>query len=249
MLSLDSAPKIITFDCYGTLVQWYEVLGHEIAATLAGQGGTDIRASAILDTFSIESRRLMQERPHRLYSEILRAGFATAFEAHGLSVDAGDIERIASSPMTMGPHPEVPDALRRLRKRYRLAIFTNSDDALIAPTVENIGVPFDYVITAQQAQAYKPSRDLFEFGYRRMGVAPEEDGACRHGYGLGHEGLSRTRPSRHLGESARRGRQSGLAALCRGAGPQWRGGIAAAAELTLIARGHRALSIAAKRLR
>jgi len=47
--------------------------------------------------------------------------------------------------MTMGPHPEVPDVLRRLRDRYKLAIFTNSDDDLIAPTVARIGVPFDYV--------------------------------------------------------------------------------------------------------
>jgi len=64
-----------------------------------------------------------------------------------------EIERIASSPATMGPRPDVPDALGRLRERYKLAIFTDSDNELIATTVATIGAPFDYVVTAEQAQA------------------------------------------------------------------------------------------------
>jgi 2-haloacid dehalogenase len=174
IFKLAPAPKIITFDCYGTLVQWYEVLLREIDATPSDHDASGASASAILDSFSAQGRRLTTERPHRLYKDILRTGFAAAFGEHGLSPSADDVERIASSPMTMGPHPEVPDVLRRLRKRYKLAIFTNSDDDLIAPTVARIGVPFDYVITAEQAQAYKPSRQLFEYAYRTMGVAPHE---------------------------------------------------------------------------
>lgn len=171
---LDPAPKVITFDCYGTLVQWYEVLLREIGATLMAHQADGRLAQSILDEFSTHSRRLMVERPHRLYKAILRAGFEAAFSAHGVSASIEDIERIARSPTTMPPHPEVPAALCRLRERYKLAIFTNSDDDLIAPTVSGIGVPFDYVITAQQAYAYKPSRQLFEYGYRTMGVSPDE---------------------------------------------------------------------------
>ncbi|WAP67190.1 HAD family hydrolase [Jiella pelagia] len=58
MFKLDSAPKIITFDCYGTLVQWYEVLLRELEAVLVAQGRDKAEASAILDTFSRHSRRL-----------------------------------------------------------------------------------------------------------------------------------------------------------------------------------------------
>jgi 2-haloalkanoic acid dehalogenase type II len=174
MFNLAPPPKVITFDCYGTLVQWYEVLLREIDQTLSAHGATEADASAILDNFSAQGRRLTAEKPHRLYKDILRLGFATAFAEHGVTPAAAEIDRIASSPMTMEPHPEVPDVLRRLRERYKLAIFTNSDDDLIAPTVERIGVPFDYVVTAEQAQAYKPSRQLFEYAYRKMGVAPHE---------------------------------------------------------------------------
>jgi 2-haloalkanoic acid dehalogenase type II len=171
---MDHPPKIITFDCYGTLVQWYEVLLREIDVTLGKLGVPDVTATTIIESFSAQGRRLTAEKPHRLYKDILRIGFTAAFAEHGLTPSEDEIELIASSPMKMGPHPEVPAALRRLRERYKLAIFTNSDDNLITPTVESIGVPFDYVITAQQAGAYKPSRELFEYAYRKMGVSPGE---------------------------------------------------------------------------
>ncbi len=190
----DQPPKIITFDCYGTLVQWYEVLTREINVTLGELRVTDVSAAAIIDSFSAQGRRLTAEKPHRLYKDILRTGFVDAFAEHGLMPSDDQIERIASSPLKMGPHPEVPAALRRLRERYKLAIFTNSDDNLIAPTVASIGVPFDYVITAEQAGAYKPSRDLFEYAYKKIGVSPNDtvhvamgmywDMKARHDLGL-----------------------------------------------------------------
>jgi len=171
---LEPVPKIITFDCYGTLVQWYEVFVGEIGAVLARHQGHGVTALTILESFSAVSRSLTAEPQHRPYKDVLRAGFAAAFAEHGLATTAEDIERIASAPETMGPHPEVPEVLRRLRERYQLAIFTNSDDDLIAPTVAGIGVPFDYVITAEQAKAYKPSPALFEYAYRAMGVTASE---------------------------------------------------------------------------
>lgn len=194
MFKLDPVPKVITFDCYGTLVQWYEVLLRDIAATLAAHGRDEAMAPAILDAFSAQGRRLTAEKPHRLYKDVLRTGFAAAFRQHGVTPRVDEIERIALSPATMGPHPEVPDVLRRLRERYRLAIFTNSDDDLIAPTVARIGVAFDHVITAEQAGAYKPSRQLFDYAYRTMGVTKDEtvhvamgmywDMKARHDLGL-----------------------------------------------------------------
>ena len=175
MFDLTPKPKVITFDCYGTLVQWYEVLLREIEVTLVAQQKVETTdASDLLESFSAHGRRLTAEKPHRLYKDILRIGFRAAFQDHGVSPTDEDIERIVESPKTMGPHPEVPEALRRLGERYKLAVFTNSDDDLIAPTISKIGVHFDYVITAEQAQSYKPYRAFFEFGYRAMDVTPED---------------------------------------------------------------------------
>jgi 2-haloacid dehalogenase len=174
MFDLAPIPKVITFDCYGTLVQWREVLLRELGEILAAEGRDPAESVALLDTFSEISHVLTREKPHRLYREILRAGFRGALGRHGLQASDERLEKIARSLPTMGPHPEVPGVLRRLRTRYKLAIFTNSDDDLIAPTVEKIGVPIDYVITAEQARAYKPSRAIFEHAHRAMGVTKDE---------------------------------------------------------------------------
>lgn len=174
MFKLDPTPKVITFDCYGTLVQWNEVLLREIGVVLVAQGRGTQSASNVLDTFSQHSRRLEAERPHRIYKDILRLAFRAAMVELGLAPNEGDVERLATAIPTMGPHPEVPDALRRLSERYKLAIFTNSDDDLIVHNVARIGVPIDFVITAERAQAYKPARQIFEYGYRTMGVTKDE---------------------------------------------------------------------------
>src|SRR3569833_2725096 len=92
MFKLDPAPKVLTFDCYGTLVQWYEVLLREIGAVLLHQSRDIGEAANVLDTFSRHSRRLEAERPHRLYKDILRTGFREALTEHGMIVDETDVE-------------------------------------------------------------------------------------------------------------------------------------------------------------
>jgi 2-haloacid dehalogenase len=174
MFSLDPAPQVITFDCYGTLVRWHQVFLREIEGVLVEHGRRDLNPAAILDRFSAHSRRLTAEQPYRLFKDILRIGFDAAFREHGVSPSEEEIGRIVLAPSKMGPHADAPDALRRLRERYKLAILTNSDEDLIGPTAARIGVPFDYIITSEQARAYKPSRHLFERAYRMMGIEPAQ---------------------------------------------------------------------------
>lgn len=169
-----SDPRIISFDCYGTLVQWHEVLGARIDNVLAQRQAGHVDPRDVLATFSAHSRRLAAQRPHVLYKSILRVGFAAAFRDHGVAASADDVEQVAQSIKTMGPHPDTVEALTRLKARYRLAIFTNSDDDLIAHNLRLLGVPFDHVITAEQARAYKPDPRLFEHAWRAMGVDRKE---------------------------------------------------------------------------
>lgn len=176
MFRLDPVPKIITFDCYGTLVQWREVLLAELARIFAAHGRSDAAADAVraLDTFSRLSSALCAAKPHRLYKTVLRDGFRAALGEHGVDASAAEIEALAEAPKRMDPHPEVPGVLRRLKERYKLAIFTNSDEDLIPHAVRRLGVPIDYVITAERARAYKPSRRIFEYAHRTMGVSRDE---------------------------------------------------------------------------
>jgi 2-haloacid dehalogenase len=72
------------------------------------------------------------------------------------------------------PWTDTVDALRELKKRYRLAIISNVDDDMFAATARHLQVPFDHVITAQQAQCYKPCREIFDLALKRIGEAPEK---------------------------------------------------------------------------
>ena len=109
-----------------------------------------------------------------IYKAILRQGFSAAFRDHGVAASADDVEQAAESIKPMRPRPDTVEALTRLKARYRLAIFTNSDDDLIAHNLRLLGVPFDHVITAEQARAYKPDRRLFEYSWHAMGVDRSE---------------------------------------------------------------------------
>ena len=78
-----------------------------------------------------------------------------------------------SLPDSLGDWPPFPDtvaALRRLKTRYKLAVISNTDDDLFARTAVHLEVPFDAVITAQQARSYKPSTNNFRLALERLGV-------------------------------------------------------------------------------
>ncbi len=70
------------------------------------------------------------------------------------------------------PFPDTVAALRQLKTRYQLAIISNVDDDLFAATARRLEVPFDHVITAQQARAYKPSLQIFKLAQKRTGGDP-----------------------------------------------------------------------------
>lgn len=178
MLNLVPTPKVITFDCYGTLVQWHDALQGAFRAMLRERADTsgvdDSQVIDIVDAFRTQSMDEQQQSPHRDYKAILQSSLAEILNLHGLPARPDEGETLLSFLRDIPPHPEVPAALERLRSRYRLAIISNTDDDLIAGTVASIGVPIDFVITAQQAKAYKPDHRLFHYAHAAMGVTPDE---------------------------------------------------------------------------
>ncbi|MFC7690521.1 HAD family hydrolase [Paeniroseomonas aquatica] len=115
-----------------------------------------------------------QRPPFRAYPAILQASLTQALAEAGHAATPDDLVLLRSILGRIAPHPEVPAALARLRTRYRIGIISNTDDELIAGTVAAIGTPVDFVVTAQQARAYKPDHRLFLHAHAGMGVAKEE---------------------------------------------------------------------------
>jgi 2-haloacid dehalogenase len=162
--------KIVTFDCYGTLVDFD--LNRVLRAALKDRfriGGVD--EAEFLNDFRVMRFQAVLE-PYRQYKEILAVSLEHAMRLHGLPYHTEDGRALVAAVPTFGPFPEVPAALARLKEKYKIAIISNTDDDLISHNVERIGVHFDYVITAEQARAYKPSREAFEYALRVTGSAP-----------------------------------------------------------------------------
>lgn len=177
MLRLEPLPKVITFDCYGTLVQWHRVMREAARAILSRhsrKGDAEDQAATLADKLREVAMTQQQRSAFRGYKTVLHSSLDQALADIGYTASVDDQEMLLSFLRTIEPHPEVPAALNRLRARYRLAIISNTDDDLIAGTVAAIGIPIDFVITAQQAQAYKPDHRLFLHAHSAMDVTKEE---------------------------------------------------------------------------
>lgn len=177
MLELDSRTKVITFDCYGTLVQWHDAV-RRAAASILERHLTVKASKESIASFAARLREIamehQQQSPFLEYETVLGASLNQALRETGHDATAADLETLLATLRRIEPHPDVPEALARLRQHYRIAVISNTSDELIADTITAIGTPIDFVITAQQARAYKPDHTLFRHAYATIGVTKEE---------------------------------------------------------------------------
>jgi len=164
--------RVLTFDCYGTLIDWESGIFAALRPILVAHNKT-LPDSALLKLYS-ELEATAEGREFRPYREVLRSvvrGFGKRLE---FTPTAAQISSLPDSLADWQPFPDTIAALRQLKSRYQLAIISNIDDDLFAHTALKLEVKFDYVITAQQARAYKPSLRIFKLAQERIGVAPEQ---------------------------------------------------------------------------
>lgn len=160
-------PKVITFDCYGTLVRWPETL-RAVFEPLAPAGrGADFHK----DFTALHVA--LKDAGYRAYSEVLQLALKGTMHKWELTGFDAACARLMRAILAIPPYPEVVQVLRALAARHRLAIISNTEDALIADTVRNLEVALE-VITAEQARAFKPNHGLFTFAHARLGVSADE---------------------------------------------------------------------------
>ncbi len=162
--------EILTFDCYGTLIDWEAGILSALHCILSAHG-KKIDDATILNLYGDFEQRFEKGafRPYREVLESVVRQFAA--ELH-FTPSPEEVRSLPGSLPTWKPWPDTVVALRQLKTRFRLAIFSNVDDDLFAGTRPLLGVEFDEVVTAQQARAYKPSLKLFELALSRINVPP-----------------------------------------------------------------------------
>jgi 2-haloacid dehalogenase len=158
----------LTFDCYGTLIDWEAGILAGIRPSLERRGLAPAD-DEVLEAYAAEEARL-EEGPYLTYREILGRGLAAVLAGSGSEATAEEMQTFGGS---VGDWPAFPDshaALARLKTRFRLGVLTNCDDDLFAASNRRLGVEFDWVVTAQQANGYKPRRANFELLFERLGL-------------------------------------------------------------------------------
>ncbi len=180
----------LTFDCYGTLIDYESGTINALRPLLARHGVTLSDDEIIMAAQDIEEP--LCNPPFKPYRAVL-AGVVEGFgQRFGFPVEDADRDLLASSIPLWRPFPDTVEALRTLGQRHRLAIISNIDDDLFAASAQQLGVKFEAVITAGQARCYKPRPAIFEEAIRRLAAEARS---------IAHvaEGVTEIAPARQLG--------------------------------------------------
>jgi 2-haloacid dehalogenase len=158
----------ITFDCFGTLVDWntgFDAILRPIAAD---------KTAALIEAYHRVERVLEADSPHRLYRDVLTTGLRAAADEIGVELSDAQARALPEKWGTLSVFADVEPMLAGLRAEgYRLGVLTNCDDDLFAETQGSFLLPFDEVVTAERVRDYKPSISHFRFFMRTTGATRE----------------------------------------------------------------------------
>ena len=159
----------VTFDCYGTLVDWHGGLGRMLAP-IAGE-----RAADVVRAFDGCQLALERERPHRPHKHVLKAALLRAAGERGVPLTDTDAGALTRSWAVLRLFADVEGMLAELRRKgYRLGVLTNVDDDLFEITHRGFATPFNLFVTAERVRGYKPEPWLFRAFERMTRVTPGE---------------------------------------------------------------------------
>jgi len=160
----------ITFDCYGTLIDWEAGLLSALRRVLSAHQQT-LPDETLLELYG-EFEAQAESGPYQSYRDVLESVARQFGERCGFHLSPAELRSLHESIPAWPPFPDTVAALRKLQERYKLAIISNIDDDLIAETRKQLGVDFAAVITAQQASSYKPSLNNFRLALQTLGIEP-----------------------------------------------------------------------------
>src|ERR1700682_2709430 len=163
----------ISFDCYGTLIDWESGILPVLRGVLGRHGQSQsLSDAAILELYG-EFESEAESGPYRSYREVLQSVVRAFADRLHFEASSAEIRSLHESVHAWPPFADTVSALRELQKRYKLVVISNIDDDLFAETRKHLGVEFDVVITAEQARRYKPSINSFQMALRALALSPD----------------------------------------------------------------------------
>ena len=202
-MALPKDVKFVTFDCYGTLIDW-ETGVYDAFQKEADRDGFTIDRDVLIPRF-IDIQRDIQRGSYELYAEVLRRTAVRVASELGWELEPSRSNFLPNSVPGLGPFRETNAQLERFSKKYELGILSNIDDKLLGATRRHFRVDFDLVVTAQQVRSYKPDPGPLQGVRAPDREAEEELGAHRVGLSDRRGALPEVEGPRDLGEPPRRG--------------------------------------------
>ena len=151
----------LSFDCYGTLIDWEEGLRRGLAKVAAlSPDAPD--AAELLETYGTIEAHTERDHPAMRYPEIIARSVTATGAAHGIEVPAALASEIGNSVPDWPAFPDSQEALERLKQRYKLIILSNVDRQSFAGSNRRLGVEFDAILTAEDIGSYKPDPRNFD---------------------------------------------------------------------------------------
>jgi 2-haloacid dehalogenase len=165
--------RLITFDCYGTLIDWENGMLAALRPLLL-KDGRRVSDIQILELYG-ENEAELEAGPYLPYRQVLAQAAHEIGHRLGTEISTEEANAFAESLTRWKPFIDTVPALQALARRFRLGIISNVDDDLFAETRKKLaGVEFDFVVTAQQMRSYKPSYANFEEAIRRSGLSKDQ---------------------------------------------------------------------------
>ena len=159
---------IVTFDCYGTLIDWESGLGRWFSEAAAADGVTLAPSVVVASYAGIEPD--VEARAYRSYREVLAMTALRVARSLNWPLTPEGARSLAESLPSWQPFPDTNRGLERLAAMgYKLGILSNVDDDLLSATLSHFTVPFELLVTAQQVRSYKPALRLFGEARQRIG--------------------------------------------------------------------------------
>jgi 2-haloacid dehalogenase len=164
--------EVLTFDCYGTLIDWESGIASTMGKMLSSHG-VRLGDEEILELFAkLESR--IEAGDFCNYKTVL-AKVAEGFGRElGFIPHQSEIESFSRSVRDWPPFNDSVEALHSLKKRYGLAVVSNVDNDLFAFSARHLKTDFDWVITAEEVKSYKPSLNNFYSAIEKIGIPKEK---------------------------------------------------------------------------
>lgn len=157
---------VLSFDVYGTLIDWETGIVTALRPIL-DRHGLHWDDNRILDAFAA-TESVAQQPPYSTYREVLTDVLCQIGDAHDFIPEPEDLAAFSGSVPNWPAFPDSAESLAVLTQHAALAVITNCDDDLFAESNRKLGVEFDFIVTAEQARVYKPDLQPFHLMIERI---------------------------------------------------------------------------------